>query len=433
MDSYDIIIVGGRPAGASLAMRLGARGLNVLVVDKAEFPSDPEVPASPLIYPRTIAMIEELGVDAASYGPVTVPVRNFVMQFEGSFRAHMQIVAVDGIDVVLGVDRVGFDHLLWTRLEQLASVTTRAGFKVEGIERDRDGRVVGISGRERDGALEHIRARVCVVGADGRHSVVARRVGARVLEQAPHTSTVYQALWEDIADCPGEAGHTVTHLVTRGRGQSILFFPAPYGRNWLIVHTRSDRVHIDGDAQGFYRAALESYPSVHARMRDAKQVSGVRGVKRVANAYLEAGGPGWLLVGDAVHKKDPIDGQGIYDALAETRRLAEILVRHAAGELDWPSVVSSWERALHDETEAMFRSTLARLKNELYGEPPQAIINSVLRWLMTDPQYQRQFMLYLSRAIPVEGWPPPSLLAGACARGLWGDIKRRFGGERRTD
>ena len=38
---YEVVIVGGRPAGASLAARLGERGVATLVIDKATFPSEP--------------------------------------------------------------------------------------------------------------------------------------------------------------------------------------------------------------------------------------------------------------------------------------------------------------------------------------------------------------------------------------------------------
>lgn len=46
---YDVIIIGGRHAGASLAIRLAQGGLHVLVVDRAIFPSRPAVPSMPLI------------------------------------------------------------------------------------------------------------------------------------------------------------------------------------------------------------------------------------------------------------------------------------------------------------------------------------------------------------------------------------------------
>ncbi|MBC8098595.1 MAG: FAD-dependent monooxygenase, partial [Armatimonadetes bacterium] len=40
---YDVIIVGGRPAGSTLAARLGQYGLRVLLLERGTFPSLPAV------------------------------------------------------------------------------------------------------------------------------------------------------------------------------------------------------------------------------------------------------------------------------------------------------------------------------------------------------------------------------------------------------
>ena len=45
---YDVIIVGGRPAGASLAIRLARQQLKVLVVDRATFPESARCPQQPV-------------------------------------------------------------------------------------------------------------------------------------------------------------------------------------------------------------------------------------------------------------------------------------------------------------------------------------------------------------------------------------------------
>jgi flavin-dependent dehydrogenase len=45
---YEVIIIGGRVAGASLAIRLGKQGRKVLLIDRATFPSWPSVPSSPM-------------------------------------------------------------------------------------------------------------------------------------------------------------------------------------------------------------------------------------------------------------------------------------------------------------------------------------------------------------------------------------------------
>ena len=53
MNDYDVIVVGGRPAGATLAARLGRQGLRVLLLERATFPSAPAA-SCPVIYPATI-------------------------------------------------------------------------------------------------------------------------------------------------------------------------------------------------------------------------------------------------------------------------------------------------------------------------------------------------------------------------------------------
>jgi flavin-dependent dehydrogenase len=186
---------------------------------------------------------------------------------------------------------------------------------------------------------------------------------------------------------------------------------------------RADRVDIRGDAEGFYLATLESYPGVQRRLAGARRVSPVIGLKRVANRYLEAGGPGWVLVGDALHHKDPVDGQGIYDAMLEAKLLAEALAAVAEGERSFTAAVAWYEARVREETHGMFVATMDRLKKELYDEPPELVIRTLVRWLLTDPEYQRRFILFLSRAIPPEGWLPPSLVGAAAARGALRDLR----------
>ena len=64
--NYDVIIVGGRPAGATLAARLGRQGLRVLLLERATFPSAPAA-SCPVIYPATMRLLDEIGADEREY------------------------------------------------------------------------------------------------------------------------------------------------------------------------------------------------------------------------------------------------------------------------------------------------------------------------------------------------------------------------------
>ncbi len=425
--TYDVIIVGGRPAGAALAARLGAGGMTVLVVDKASFPSGPEVPSCPILYQKALLLLDEIGFTEDLYAHAITPARSGVLVFSGYFEARLAVPRMFGRDYICGFERAGFDAALWEFLGRFPSVTRRAGFRVDDVTRDASGRVTGIVGGAEGQPQERLEARLCVIGADGRHSMIARKVNAKITaDHGERTSTCHFADWVGLAPHADEVG-PILQIVTRARGVSVLFFPSANGRITIATHVRSDRADTGGDPQAYYMRHLESFPEVRRRIAGARQVSPLLGVRKIGNRYRESGGPGWLLIGDAVHHKDPVDGQGVYDALVEGKRLASLLLAAHGGALAWSELVPAYTRALMEETGGMFAATMQRLERELYQEPPALLLRTVMRWLIQDPGYHRRFFAFLAREIPPENWLGPGLVAGAVARGILRDIGGRFG------
>ena len=56
---YDVIVVGGRVAGTSLAIQLARLGMDVVIFDRARLPGD--TMSTHVIYPNTIARLDKLG------------------------------------------------------------------------------------------------------------------------------------------------------------------------------------------------------------------------------------------------------------------------------------------------------------------------------------------------------------------------------------
>src|SRR4029453_10564573 len=142
---YDTIIVGGRPAGATLAARLGQAGLRVLLLERATLPSAPAA-SCPAIYPATMCMLDEIGADEAAYARGTPRLRRMVSEVRDDFRISFPIPALFGRDYLYAIDPRPFDAALWDTAARCPSVDAREGFAVTDVLRNGE-QVTGVVGR----------------------------------------------------------------------------------------------------------------------------------------------------------------------------------------------------------------------------------------------------------------------------------------------
>jgi 2-polyprenyl-6-methoxyphenol hydroxylase-like FAD-dependent oxidoreductase len=412
---YDVAIVGGRPAGASLALRLGAAGLRVLVLDRADFPSRPAVSA-PFLLPHALMLLDELGLDERAYAADTPRLHRFVLEFAGYFRTQLSFdEPVGGRTHFYAIDRARLDLCLWQALARYPNVTTRSGAHFVAVSRDADGSVNGVRVRQAEG--EQVLQARAVIGADGRNSAVATAVGARqLLERTDAETSLYYSHWRDVAAYEAGAGE-LAHIHTSCDGFSFVFMPSADGETMVVAQGRSDRyLALQGSPQEVYLRLLQARPRVWRRLQNARQVSALSGIKHMGNAFRQPFGPGWALVGDAYHQKDSLDAQGIYDALLGAKLLAAQLIAWHQGRA-WPEALAVYEASAWSAFKPMFDATMERVKRELYAEPPPVVIRSLLRYVLTDPEYSRRFMRVATRTLAPEQLLPPRVLLRLAARG----------------
>jgi flavin-dependent dehydrogenase len=421
-DHYDAIIVGGRNAGASLAMRLAQQGLKVFLADRASFPSVPQVPSSPILHAGAMRLLDELGFDEKEYTHPDGIITEYVLNFVGHFVVSMPTDRM-GIDrnYAYGLDRLRSDVMLWERAAKTSNVTARSSFSAIGLQRD-NGRVTGIVGKDASGDEVRLTSDV-VVGADGRFSWLAREVGAKAVEERnEYVGNTYHAEWENVEPLSPDHPHALA-LYNTVKGLLVIFIPIETRKYIVASYLTKERANFGPQkVESAYLEGLQSIPEVWARLKNAKKVTQVVGVKGIENGYRTPYGDGWVLAGDSVHYKDPIDGQGIYDALLGTKILAEAIRQWKLEKRSWEEAMSFYRDELWKATHSMFVQTAERVKQEVYGEPPPFVIKTLIRWSLSDPDYQRDFLRYIHRDIEPSERPTPNI------RFYWRGIKRDLRG-----
>ena len=167
--AWDVVVVGGGPAGAATAALLAARHWRVLVIDKARFPRDK--PCAELASPGVEIVLRRIGAWEAVQS--LRPRRLRGMQLIGPSGERFAGTYPRGR--ALALPRPQFDQAL-LELARRRGATVWEGTRVHDLLRE-GRRVSGVSAATGSSPARHVAARL-VVGADGLHSTVARHTDA---------------------------------------------------------------------------------------------------------------------------------------------------------------------------------------------------------------------------------------------------------------
>ncbi len=308
----DVIVVGARCAGSPLAALLARRGIRVVVLERAGFPSDSFsshlFEADAISFVNRLGALERLRVTGA---PLVARTDTRVEDLELAMELPQR---PDDVGAIVSVRRLLLDPILAEAAAQ-AGADVRTGARVTGLLED-GGRIVGVR-FEQAGAEWEVRARL-VVGADGRHSTLARLVGARAYNLTPSQRLLFWAYFEG-ADPGGEP----TFLSHRWGERFILAIPSDNGLYQVLIWPEhSERARFQADRDGAFVEHARACEPVAVALAAARRVGTTLGAFRWDGFFRQASGAGWVLCGDAGHFKSPAPGRGISDAFLQAERLA---------------------------------------------------------------------------------------------------------------
>ncbi len=316
---YDVVIVGAGPAGSAAALFCARHGLQVCLVEKAQFPRDKicgdAISGKSMTILKELELLDELAVlphariEAVTFGNpdhdvVTIPLL-------GDKRK--------GIPPGLVIKRLHFDAFLFDKARQKVEEVYE-GYQVKKLLFEEE-RVIGVEacGTEHKNTI-NILGRI-VLGADGFNSVVARQSG--LFEHDPRHWVV--ALRQYFTNVQGLDKAIELHYIDEVQPGYFWLFPAGenvanVGIGMLYQSLKKRKVNLTGALQ----KAINS-PFFAERFAQAKPLENPTGWNLpVGSKHRKNYGAGFLLLGDAAGLIDPFTGEGIGNALYSAKIAAQV-------------------------------------------------------------------------------------------------------------
>ena len=330
MDSWDLIVIGGGPAGSTVAACAARGGLRVLLL---EADAHPRVHVGESLLPGIMPILERMGaladVEAAGFTPKSGTTH---WQWGATPRWDLWFADTDAYDHAYLVERGRFDAILFAAAARAGAVAHTHAAVRELLWAGE--RLVGVRWRRRGDDTTHEARAPWVVDASGQAALVARALGLR----ATIAGLQHQASWahyEGAGRLPPPRQHQALFVAERDRW--LWLFPLSPTRASVGVIRLDPGDEREGDAardERFAAAIADSPLFAGVLGEQARRVTPVRTQRDWSYRMARVAGPGWLLIGDAAGFIDPVLSTGVFLAMHAGFHAAELLLSERRGELD---------------------------------------------------------------------------------------------------
>ncbi|PRQ07662.1 NAD(P)/FAD-dependent oxidoreductase [Enhygromyxa salina] len=314
--SFDVIVVGGGPAGSCVANLLGQAGVSVVVLERERFP---RFHIGESLLPTELAVLERLGVDLDALGCLRKRGAVFIDERAGRRGCFSFDEGLPGTpDHAHHVERASFDLALLQTAER-AGAEIRQRHEVVGVELD-DPSGVGVSVRDLDGDPDPIELRGrYLIDATGQQALLARRAKTVAPFREFGRAAVFR-LYE------GLAPEINAELHERG---DVLILVVDDGWIWGIPLASGDLsvgiVKTKGKVEPALLDRAVADSPLLSRLTAGASPGEIRMIGNYSYRNTAPYGRRYACIGDAACFLDPVFSSGVALALASGEKLADLL------------------------------------------------------------------------------------------------------------
>jgi flavin-dependent dehydrogenase len=315
----DVLVVGGGPAGSTIAGLLAQKGRHVVVLEKDRFPrfhiGESLLPLNLPLFERldVAEEVERIGI----YKPGAEVISDEHTQAT-TFRFDRNPYL--SVDHSYHVRRADFDKLLLDNSRRLGA-TVLEGTRVTAVEVEADASPK-VSAVGPDGARSVWFPRF-LVDASGRDTLLLRHLGLKRVDKRNNTAAVF-GHFRNVPRRGGSAEGMITmHLFQHG-----WFWMIPLPDDVMsvgLVGTRSFFRTRTEDLDSFFARAVAASPSVAERMTNAEPIGSLVATANYSYSSRSYTGDGYILIGDAAAFIDPLFSSGVMMAMSSAAFAAEVV------------------------------------------------------------------------------------------------------------
>ncbi|WP_426593083.1 geranylgeranyl reductase family protein [Cellulomonas sp. McL0617] len=325
-DDADVIVVGAGPAGSAAAFHCASAGLDVLLLEKSEFPRD-KVCGDGLT-PRAVAELVRMGLPIREQDGW---IRNQGLRvLGGGHRLELAWPELSSYPSYgLAKSRMSLDHTLADHARAAGAKLQERTTVTGALTHERSGRVVGVTAKTVDGVAEY-RAPV-VIAADGVSARLATGLGLEKRMDRPMGVAVRTYFRTPRHDDPWMESHLELWDGDKLMpGYGWIFALGDGTANVGLGSVASTAAATKIDYKALFATWMANAPAEWEFTPD-NQVGPVRG------AALPMGfnrgplyGNGLMLVGDSAGMISPFNGEGIAYGLQAGRVAADAIAQGLA-------------------------------------------------------------------------------------------------------
>ena len=327
--NYDTIVIGGGPAGSTVATLVAEQGYRVLLLERE---SEPKFKIGESLIPATYWTFKRLGMLEklrSSHFPQKYSVQFYSRTGKASTPFYFFQTNPHESVVTWQVLRSEFDEMLLDNAKEKGVEICR-GASVREVLFDGD-TATGVVAQNANGTRETLHATV-IVDSTGQRSLIGRQLNLNTTEANLKMASLFTHYESGHRDEGIDEGATLI-LHTEEKDSWFWSIPLPYNRTSIGVvgeldYLLQNRRDTDGklNAQKIFTEELEKCAPLKQRLEGAKQLFSIQTTKDFSYRASRIAGNNRVLVGDAFGFLDPVYSTGLFLALKSGEMAADVII-----------------------------------------------------------------------------------------------------------